>query len=125
MWTRCGQHPRRPPPPPLPPTSRSASPPPQVNAELLRRGAKVSVAVFWGRERYVTILWRYLERNLRANGGVVDEVVLITHNRDDATGAEGAKAILADAVRRCGRPSRGCSEPDLLECVCVCRRDRC
>lgn len=46
----------------------------QVRRELDLRGAKVSVAVFWGRERYVAILWRYLERNLRANGGIVDEV---------------------------------------------------
>ena len=46
----------------------------QVREELVRRLAKVSVAVFWGRERYVAILWRYLERNLRANGGIVDEV---------------------------------------------------
>ncbi len=42
-----------------------------VRAELDRRGAYVSVAVFWGRERYVRILTRYLERNLRANGGIV------------------------------------------------------
>jgi hypothetical protein len=46
----------------------------QVRVELAARGAKVSVAVFWGRERYVSILWRYLERNLAANGGIVDEV---------------------------------------------------
>jgi hypothetical protein len=49
--------------------------PPQVTAavrrELDARGAYASVAVFWGRERYVTLLWRYLERNLRVNGGIV------------------------------------------------------
>jgi hypothetical protein len=46
----------------------------QVRTELAARGAKVSVAVFWGRERYVSILWRYLERNLVANNGIIDEV---------------------------------------------------
>jgi len=51
----------------------------QVRRELGLRGAKVSVAVFWGRERYVSILWRYLERNLAVNGGIVDEVRWGTH----------------------------------------------
>ena len=52
-----------------------------VRTELDARGASVAVAVFWGRERYVSILWRYLERNLRANGGIVDQVILITNQR--------------------------------------------
>ena len=34
------------------------------------------MAVFWGRERYVSILWRYLERNLVANQGIISEVRL-------------------------------------------------
>ena len=46
----------------------------QVQGELARRGAKVTVAVFWGRERYVSLLWRYLERNLAVNHGIVHEV---------------------------------------------------
>jgi hypothetical protein len=46
----------------------------QVQEELARRGAKVTVAVFWGRERYVSLLWRYLERNLAVNHGIVREV---------------------------------------------------
>ena len=45
-----------------------------VRVGLDARQAKVVVAVFWGRERYVSILWPYLERNLRSNGGCVDEV---------------------------------------------------
>jgi hypothetical protein len=69
-----------------------------VKAELSRRGAKVSVAVFWGRERYVRLLWRYLERNLRVNMGVVDEVLLITKNRDDEAGANGARQVLTTAM---------------------------
>ena len=73
----------------------------QVREELVRRRAKVSVAVFWGRERYVSILWRYLERNLRVNAGIVDEVLLITHNRDGEEGAAGARAILDGAVTKC------------------------
>ncbi len=58
---------------------RNRSPASQVRRELGLRGAKVSVAVFWGRERYVSILWRYLERNLAVNGGIVDEVRWGTH----------------------------------------------
>lgn len=46
----------------------------QVQEELARRGARVTVAVFWGRERYVSLLWRYLERNLAVNHGIVHEV---------------------------------------------------
>ena len=94
-----------------------------MHRELAQRGAFVSVAVFWGRERYVTILMRYLERNLRVNGGVVDEVLLITHNRDDAVGAEGARAILDAAKARhpgvvretpfCAKPY-GCAFDEIL-----------
>ena len=73
----------------------------QVREELVRRRAKVSVAVFWGRERYVSILWRYLERNLLVNAGIVDELLLITHNRDGEEGAAGARAILDGAVTKC------------------------
>ena len=62
---------------------------------------KVTVAVFWGRERYVSILWRYLERNLRVNQGIIDEVLLITKNRDDEAGAIGARAILNAAISKC------------------------
>ena len=65
-----------------------------VNRELTARRAKVSVAVFWGRERYVSLLWRYLERNLRANMGIVDEVLLITKDRDGSVGSLGARRIL-------------------------------
>ncbi len=65
------------------------------------RLAQVSVAVFWGRERYVSILWRYLERNLRVNHGVLDEVLLLTKNRDDEAGAIGARAILDAFVAKC------------------------
>ena len=51
-------------------------------------------------DRYVSILWPYLERNLRVNGGIVDEVLLITHQRDDEEGAAGARAILEAAVTK-------------------------
>jgi hypothetical protein len=92
-----------------------------VNTLLKQRGAKVVVAVFWGRcavasaavvvalprpcvrndlvhrLRYVSILWKYLERNLRCNGGVVDTVMLLMLNRDDASGMDGAQQIAKDA----------------------------
>ena len=50
--------------------------------------------------RYVTILWPYLERNLRSNGGVVDKVLLLTHNRDTEAGAKGARHLLAQATKK-------------------------
>jgi hypothetical protein len=71
-----------------------------VNQELRVRGATVSVVVFWGRERYVTILWPYLERNLRANMGIIDEVLLITKDRDKPNGAAGARRILESAISK-------------------------
>ena len=43
--------------------------------------------------RYVKLLWRYLQRNLRVNGGIVDDVILITHQRDDEVGAAGSCAF--------------------------------
>ncbi len=36
-----------------------------VRIELDRRGAVVTVVVFWGRARYVSLLWMYLQRALR------------------------------------------------------------
>lgn len=41
-------------------------------------GYSVTAVVFWGRRRYVVILAQYLERNLVANGGVVDKILLLT-----------------------------------------------
>ena len=45
-----------------------------VRAELDRRGLKVMVSIFWGRDVYADLLWSYLERNLRSRNGVVDKV---------------------------------------------------
>ncbi len=42
-----------------------------VRAELQARGAHAALVVFWGRHRYVSILWHYIERNLAVNGGIV------------------------------------------------------
>ena len=47
-----------------------------VDKTLEERGLKLSVVVFWGRLQYVSILWPYLERNLRVNHGSIDELVL-------------------------------------------------
>jgi hypothetical protein len=44
------------------------------------------------------VQWRYLERNLRANGGIVDTVLLVTKNRDTDAGASGARDILTRAM---------------------------
>ncbi len=41
-------------------------------------GVTVTAVVFWGRERYVSILTPYLERMLVVNGGVVDKLLLLT-----------------------------------------------
>ena len=68
---------------------------------LLKKAKKsASAAVFWGRERYVRILWPYIERNLRVNKGILEEVVLITHSRDTAEGWVGSMQILEDAVAK-------------------------
>ncbi len=44
-----------------------------VRAELQARGAHAALVVFWGRHRYVSILWHYIERNLAVNGGIVGD----------------------------------------------------
>jgi hypothetical protein len=58
-----------------------------VRAELDKRGMGVTVAVFWGRNRYVRILWPYLKRNLRRNGGVIDHLLLLQANQTWYEGA--------------------------------------
>lgn len=69
-----------------------------VDSELARRHLTVTVAVFWGRERYVSMLWQYLERNLRSHHGIVDKVVLVTKSRDqNQEGAAGSKRIVQAA----------------------------
>ena len=74
---------------------RAFPPAPQTVRSLLSaRGLTVSVSIFWGRGRYVRILWPYIERNLIANKGIVGEVLLITHNRDAAAGKDEARHIL-------------------------------
>ena len=62
------------------------------------RQAVVIVTVFWGRQRYVSILERYLRRNLRVNGGIVDELLLITTNRDHADAAVASRQTLTELV---------------------------
>jgi hypothetical protein len=133
-----------------------------VRQELDARGAYASVAVFWGRERYVTLLWQYLERNLRVNGGIVrsfavpnlpprkpwyirypmpawqlasppvhvfvcaarvhpqvDEVLLITNQRDTEEGAAGAKAILDNFVAKYAGPVHAQSEEHPTPAPCI------
>jgi hypothetical protein len=69
----------------------------RVRRELDARGFKVALAVFWGRLRYVTILWKYLERNLRVNGGIVDELQLVHANHTAANTVDG-NLIFLDAI---------------------------
>jgi hypothetical protein len=64
-----------------------------VRAELDARGAQVVVGVFWGRLRYVRILQHYLARNVRANGGVADKIVLFMYSREPFEGGDGNAAI--------------------------------
>ncbi|MDR3740271.1 MAG: hypothetical protein P4L40_14750, partial [Terracidiphilus sp.] len=62
-----------------------------ARAALDHRGFTVTLAVFWGRYRYVSILWDYIERNLVANGGIVDKVVLVmSSSHQDEEGKEAA-----------------------------------
>ena len=94
-----------------------------VRAELAARNARVVVAVFWGRHRYVSILWRYLERNLLANHGIVDQVMAITLKRDRGREFQRGSELLLDATRRypghvvqvpfCSHPF-GCAYDDIL-----------
>jgi hypothetical protein len=94
-----------------------------VTAELAARRASVVVAVFWGRHRYVKILWQYLERNLRSNGGVVDRVLAITLKRDRAEEFSKGAELLAAASSKyprevtqttfCSQPF-GCAYDDIL-----------
>jgi hypothetical protein len=73
----------------------------QIVKDLIReRGLTISVSIFWGRGRYVRILWPYIERNLLANQGVVGEVLLITFSRDSGDGEKEARDILEDAVAK-------------------------
>ena len=48
----------------------------------------------------MSILVPYLVRNLRANGGVVDELLVITKNRDSASGMQASQALLDDVSKR-------------------------
>ena len=64
---------------------------------LLRRSQivgswRVVLSVFYGRRKYLEILRVYLKRNLRANGGVVDEVqlIMLTEDPEDIDFAEKA-----------------------------------
>jgi hypothetical protein len=76
----------------------------QVTAELARRGSKVTVAVFWGRERYVSILWRYLERNLVANQGIISEVRLSrVEAKSHGSTPRCCRRIVCVVVRSCVR----------------------
>ena len=87
------------------------------------RNAYVVATVFWGRQRYVELLELYLRRNLRANGGVIDELLLITNNRDSEEGLASATGILnalkadyPDAVKAvpfCAKPY-GCAFDDIM-----------
>ena len=72
----------------------------EVKALKKRLKKKIAIAIFYGRERYVRILLPYIERNLAQNMGVVDEVILVTHNRDSDEGAIGAQRLLDDMVSR-------------------------
>lgn len=77
------------------------TPSPQAVKSLLAdRRLTVSVSIFWGRGRYVRILWPYLERNLLANHGIVGEVLLVTKNRDAEEGSKEARHILETAVAK-------------------------
>ncbi len=66
----------------------------EVRSILDARKIVLSVVVFWGRGRYVRTLWPYIERNLKANMGIVGEVLLITHKRDHGEGQDESRAIL-------------------------------
>ena len=70
-----------------------------VNAGLQQRNKFVSAAVFWGRTRYVEVLWPYLARNLRVNGGVLDEVLLACDGTCDASVRAEAVAAYPSFVR--------------------------
>jgi hypothetical protein len=83
-----------------------------VRRELEARSARVVVVVFWGRARYVSMLWRYLERNLRGRGGVVDQVLLVVKNRDTNASAADAHAMLKRFQER---------NPDAVAEVPFCR----
>lgn len=72
----------------------------EVKALKKRLKKKIAIAIFYGRERYVRILLPYIERNLAQNMGVVDEVILVTHNRDSKNGSIGARRLLDDMVSR-------------------------
>ncbi|KAI0150597.1 hypothetical protein GGR57DRAFT_493096 [Xylariaceae sp. FL1272] len=45
-------------------------------------GVKIVALVFYGRKRYVDILDCYLQRNLKFNGGYLDEVWFMAHTED-------------------------------------------
>lgn len=44
------------------------------------------------RTRYTSILWKYIQRNLVVNGGIIDAVVLVNNSRDQSV----ADRILSD-----------------------------
>ena len=72
----------------------------RVRRELDAVDGRVALGVFWGRFRYVTILWPYIERNLRVNGGILDEVILPYMNRSAAEGADGNREFLTAIVEK-------------------------
>ncbi|CAL8463666.1 g3200 [Coccomyxa elongata] len=50
--------------------------------QMKAAGKKVGALVFYGRRRYAKLLNMYLERNLAANGGILDEVVFAVRTDD-------------------------------------------
>ena len=75
-----------------------------VDAALSRRGLIVSAVVFWGRPVYADILWMYLQRNLRVNGGIVDDVLFVVRKGAETAVLNAALAAYPTVVRSAPLP---------------------
>ena len=73
-----------------------------VKRILAARGLSVTLVVFWGRHRYVSLLWEYLRRNLVTHMGVVNKLVFVTDFRD--ANPERSKSLLASVAKEAGVP---------------------
>lgn len=71
-----------------------------VRKELDEKGMGITIVIFWGRMRYVKILWPYIERNLRVNGGSVDVVVILYLARQPEEATDGNREFLEDIAKK-------------------------
>ena len=60
----------------------------------------IIVYILYGRKIYTEILFRYLDRNLKINGGVIDKIVLLNHLMESKVNKSEESLFLKNYLRR-------------------------